>query len=396
MSDGDCQLSPSAQAFSSVLFAFVGSIINGLSSGAFLAFITGWIAWFSVLRVLAAALYEFWITLKAGTNFSKAEDHAEYQTLPGNNSSNYDNGIPMTVRNGQGDTSYGGGGGGDTTISTPKPAFTSAAPKVSGSKYQPIQSQSQNQPTTHPQAGIPSFLASNPAYCGASNTWLGGRAIIKDVTFLGWVVWIWSALYTPLSQTIWVAVHFSQTSSSDNDGDDSFSSGSGGVKIARAIAVGVSALSLTFDTKQRYGASLARRCGSWASVTFNAWNATVCLLLVAECMLLLVQGALELGLQWWFYLIYAVFSVLWAAASFKQVPVINGSRKGSNIVVNVLVGAFAGLFVSAPAFAIWQSAKFQVQADELFGDLGPGGLSLSEFLRCEGASGWAKFSAILP
>lgn len=36
-----CELSPSASTFSTMLTAFVGSVINGLSSGVLIAFLTG-------------------------------------------------------------------------------------------------------------------------------------------------------------------------------------------------------------------------------------------------------------------------------------------------------------------------------------------------------------------
>ena len=51
-----CELSPQGRAFSTVLTAFISSIINGLTSGYLVAFITGWISWFAVLRILGGAL----------------------------------------------------------------------------------------------------------------------------------------------------------------------------------------------------------------------------------------------------------------------------------------------------------------------------------------------------
>jgi len=56
-SESSCDLSPQARAFSTVLTAFIGSIVNGLTSGGSIAFMTAWISWFAALRVLIGALY---------------------------------------------------------------------------------------------------------------------------------------------------------------------------------------------------------------------------------------------------------------------------------------------------------------------------------------------------
>lgn len=55
-SQSTCELSPQARAFSTVLTAFVGSIVSGATSGAVFAFMTGWISWLAVLRVLSCVL----------------------------------------------------------------------------------------------------------------------------------------------------------------------------------------------------------------------------------------------------------------------------------------------------------------------------------------------------
>lgn len=52
-----CTLTPAASAFSAILPAFIGSLINGLASGWVVALATGWIAWFAVFRVLFGAVY---------------------------------------------------------------------------------------------------------------------------------------------------------------------------------------------------------------------------------------------------------------------------------------------------------------------------------------------------
>lgn len=55
--------------------------------------------------------------------------------------------------------------------------------------------------------------------------------------------------------------------------------------------------------------------------------------------------------------IYCAFLIIWAAASFQIYPVRDGGIKGSGLIVDVLVGAFAGLFLAAPAFAVMMSAE---------------------------------------
>ncbi|KAK4149483.1 hypothetical protein C8A00DRAFT_18832 [Chaetomidium leptoderma] len=55
-----CNLSPAASAFSAILSACIGSVINGLTNGWLVAFMTGWIAWFAIFRVLMGALYLFY------------------------------------------------------------------------------------------------------------------------------------------------------------------------------------------------------------------------------------------------------------------------------------------------------------------------------------------------
>ena len=57
MDSDSCDLSPQARAFSTVLTAFIGSIVNGVTSGGMVAFMTGWISWLAVLRVLSGALF---------------------------------------------------------------------------------------------------------------------------------------------------------------------------------------------------------------------------------------------------------------------------------------------------------------------------------------------------
>jgi hypothetical protein len=201
----------------------------------------------------------------------------------------------------------------------------------------------------------------------------------RTINAFGWLGWAWSAIYTPISQSIWLSVHIT----SDN----------GSLQLVRALAIAVSALGLTFDYKQRYAALLGRKWGAWAFVIFNVWNATACTLLGIESTALLIHGALNVSFTPIPLLVaYPIFSVIWAYVSWRFLPPIDGAWPGKNIVIDVLVGAFAGLFVTAPAFALWQSSKF----DADIGGTSESGLSLGEFLGCESATVLQKFAAVMP
>ncbi|KAF2002590.1 hypothetical protein P154DRAFT_593587 [Amniculicola lignicola CBS 123094] len=315
-----CELSPSAAAFSSMLSAFIGSVFNGLFSGLWVAFFTGWLAWFAVLRILAAGLFEFYITIKTGTNINAGDDN-QYST------------IGMNVLDVTG--TQGGEG--------------RAAHRSTGAEDEEALSQP--------------------------------KQLQRTVTVFGWLGWAWSALYTPISQTIWISVHIT--------------SGNGILQVVRALAIAVSALGLTYDYKQRYAASVGRKWGPWAFVTFNMWNSTACLMLGAEAMLLLIHGALksDSSIPIPLLVIYPIFSIIWAIASWHILPPIDGARPGVNIFADVFMGAFAGVFVAAPAFALWQNKNFDANSARMMYGTSESGLSLREFLKCQGPSFLEKFAA---
>ncbi|KAL9114631.1 MAG: hypothetical protein Q9227_001309 [Pyrenula ochraceoflavens] len=52
-----CHLSPHARALSTVLTAFVGAVITGISCGISTTFLTGWISWLPALRIDLVALF---------------------------------------------------------------------------------------------------------------------------------------------------------------------------------------------------------------------------------------------------------------------------------------------------------------------------------------------------
>lgn len=353
-----CELSATGYAFSTVLTAFVGSILNGLFNGFFVAFITGWICWFAPLRIVLAALYEYWQAFKLGRDFESVEK-GQYENIEMN-----------------------------ATTQDPEqpPPYVATDPLPEHDHRRNMQQQTPSFPTA-------SALAQGNPQSSTKRKWAFSRMTIKrEVTVFGWLGWCWSAVYTPISQTIWVATNVK-------------SDGAGGIMMVRAVAIGVSALALTFDTKQRYGASLGRKWGSWAFVVFNLWNATACLLLGIEAGAIAIIGATHLEFLQQFpalYAIYPVFMAVWAFLSFKIIPPTDGSRPGWNIFLDILMGAFAGLFVSAAAFAYLQNAQFNDTVDqqeaEFYGtdSSASRGLDLGAYLSCEGASFWDKFAAVAP
>ncbi|KAF2994934.1 hypothetical protein E8E13_001627 [Curvularia kusanoi] len=350
-----CELSPSAAAFSTMLSAFIGSVINGLCSGWLIAFITGWISWLSVIRILVGGGYEAYLAIKAGTNFDNTPD-TQYHQIPMV-------GIAQTLGR----------------IANPTPHASAAAAEsqthlVVADVETPAQAAPPPPPNTLP-----------PLFSTPQKQLLKPFHPERTVTLSGWLGWSWGAIYTPVSQTIWLGVHLSPSSHT-----------TGTTQFVRALAIGVSALGLTFDTKARYGAAVGRKWGGWAFALFNAWNAGACLLLGVEAAVLLIHGAAQMesppiplvGL-------YPIGCVIWAAGSWVFLPPVDGGRP-SGVVAGLLMGAFAGLFVAAPAFGMWQSAQFDERVGEMMGQDGPEGLSLGEFLGCESASVWAKFAAVMP
>lgn len=333
-----CMLSPSASAFSSMLSAFIGSVANGLFSGFWIAFFTGWISWLAFIRILAAGFYELWLSMKAGTNADISKGEIEYQSV---GLVEMGRAAKTTVdaegaeRGAARMEGYGSATGQDHLI----------APQRKGSRIMP-------------------------------------KAPERTVNAFGWLGWLWSAIYTPISHSIWLSVHIS--------------SHHGPVLLVRALAIGVSALSLTFDTKARYGAKLGR---GWLYLLFNVWNSLACILLGTEATVLLVKGALNLSFTPIPLLVaYPVFSIIWAVASWKFLPPIDAARPGMNKFADVAMGAFAGVFCAAPAFGLYMSAKF----DENVAEMGFGtgsvsnGESLGDFLKCGGVSALEKFAAVMP
>lgn len=302
-SDSSCELSPQARAFSTVLTAFVGSIVNGATSGGVVAFVTGWISWNAVMRVLSGALIGFY------KSFS-----SDYARLEQASTSQHQDG------------------------------------KISG---------------------LSTVLKFQSNMAERTNS-----RLTREITILGWIGWLYTAVYSPIVQALWLAENWTAASG-------------GPLKIVRAFGISISALSLTFDIKKRYASRLrdTKYLGSPACVAFKIFNAGSAFGMGIMCAALLIKGAIDTGLAWYIIIIYCVFSILWAAASFKICPVQDGGIKGWGLVPDILMGAFAGVFLAAPAFAVMMTAEQQNQS---------GRLSLGDYLSCNTVAVWQKFVAIFP
>ena len=335
-SESSCELSTQARAFSTVLTAFVGSIVNGATSGGIVAFVTGWISWLAVLRVLTGAIIGLYKAFSS-----------DYTRLEQPSTSQPADGIVMEERGLIPDASQGG-----------------------------TQGVSQDGKTT----GLSTVLTLQSNMAERVN-----NRLTREITVLGWIGWLYTAIYSPIVQALWLAENWTAVSG-------------GPLKIIRAFGISISALSLTIEIKKRYASRLSdiKFLGSPACVAFKIVNAGSAFGMGIMCAALLVKGAIDMGLAWYIIIIYCVFLVIWAAASFRICPVQDGGIKGWGLVPDVLMGAFAGIFLAAPAFAVMMSAEQPTLTSGGFSTPDSGQTSLHEYLSCDSVAIWQKFVAIFP
>ena len=331
-SQSSCELSPQARAFSTVLTAFIGSIVNGATNGYLIAFITGWISQLAVLRVLSGALLTLYQAFSS--NYARLEQE----------------------------------------LSTSRPTDEIAL-EEQGLIPETSQAVAQGELQGDKKAWVPRLLRLQLPLIKR----MEGR-LIKEVTVFGWIGWLYTAVYSPIVQILWLA--------------ENWSAASGPLKFVRALGISIAALSLTIDTKKRYAIKLSdtKYLGSPACVAFKIINGVSAFGMGIMCAALLIKGAIDASLEWYIIIIYCILSVIWAAASFLICPVQDGGMKGSGLILDILMGAFAGIILAAPAFAVMQ------RAEKPDGFLTPesGQASLNDYLSCESVAVWQKFVAIFP
>lgn len=414
MSDSSCTLSASASAFSSLLTALIGSVINGLTSGWFVAFMTGWIAWFALFRVLLGGVYMLWRGVTA--SWVPEDDRGQYHGRVDGQANAH---ASQHTTSGSYEPLHDDDAGSMAMRSFPQAYHTPHAQSLTG--YDALSSETSTNTTsnTHPPARPIETLTGRPKIglwgwlwprrseilalqhfqrSNSSNTASAFTGpwppLDRRVTAFGWLGWTYGALIAPITLMLWTAANFGN-------------SNAGPAKIVKGLTVAVSALPLCIDCKTRFGAALRRRTGVvWMSYAFDLTNSLSCLLQGGISAALLITGVLQTnaaldsnpdypsgsGIPLPFVGIYPIFCLIWMAASLRILPLRDGARGPSNIILNFLVGAFAGLALAAPAFALWQNASF----DEKYGgDGGGGSSSLADYLSCE-TQAWRRFAAVAP
>lgn len=335
MSQANCQLTPQARAFSTVLTAFVGSVITGATSGTFVAFMNAWISWFAVLRVLVGAFFSLYQAFSS--SYARLEQD-------------------LTSR---------------------------PADEVELQQQHSISHGSQGAVHREPQDGTKARLP-NILKFPLGLVKLQNSRLIEEVTVLGWIGWLYTAIYSPIVQSLWLA--------------ENWTAASGPLKLVRALGISISALSLVTDTKRRYASKLrdVKYGGSPAYVAFNIVNAGSAFGMGIMCAALLIKGAVDTSPPWYPIMIYCVGLIIWTAVSFRVYPVQDGEIKGFGIIVDVLMGVFAGIALAFPAFIVMRFAEQPTLTSVGFSTPDSGQASLQRYLSCNSVAVWRKFVAIFP
>ncbi|KAK3380915.1 hypothetical protein B0H63DRAFT_510877 [Podospora didyma] len=361
-----CQLSPAGSAFSAILTAFIGSVINGLTSGWLVAFATGWISWFAVLRVLLSGLYMVYRSISntwgPGPTSSTAskpqteggdEEASQHLMMT---STTYLGGIPIVHGNSQQQQF--------STIPVPTLTLTHEQSRqlsqVARSRLSP---QIMWPPAEVVRRGAVAVTGFNFGQRGRHYNKLMDVAggLNQNVSGLGWFGWTYTAVVAPITQTIWVAANAHNHTV-------------GAAKIVKGFTCAISALPLCIDCKVRYGDKVPTGVGRYM---FNLWTALSALFQGILGGFLLGTGVDDLyrvagktgaggggSLALPVAVIYPIFSLVWMYGSYILVPMRDGGRRRAGqahwtgYFMDVGMGAFAGLFLAAPAFVLFMSARF--------------------------------------
>lgn len=401
-----CQLSPAGSAFAAIISAFVGSIINGVTNGWFVAFMTGWIAWLAIFRVLLAGLYMLYRSVTdswgpgLGPGSASANDSAEMTGWYGGQSGNSGNGARSSSY--QPVFAHDVENGGHQAYNAWQPI-----PDLHAMEVEQAQQYKANlKANIWPKAALVRLHRPQPLATGRPGMKSTGpfpntiTDLDRSVTVLGWFSLAYTAVWAPITQVLFL---LAQVSRHDN----------GGAKLVKGLTVAVSALPLGVDCRVRYADAMP---WSWARRSVNLVTALSALLQGGICATLLVTGVMDLldppqeerdpddpfaGFPSSRPAIpvpalvvpYLVFAVIWMLASFAMMPMKDGGRMGAGkkhwagYILDVGMGLFAGVFLAAPAFALMSNATFATDSSG-WGDL-------QEYLNCEKAV-WRKFAAVVP
>lgn len=219
---------------------------RALCSGAFVAFMTGWISWLAVLRVLSGALIG--LSQAFRSDYTRVEQGSRSQTADQ---------VAMEERGLIPETSHG---------------------------VSHVDSQ------VGKQAWLPSVLTPQLNLAKRTNS-----RLTEEVTVLGWIGWLYTAVYSPIVQVLWLA--------------ENWTAASGSLKFFRAFGISIAVLSLTIDIKRRYASTLSdtKYLGSPACVAFKIIHAVGAFGMGIMCAALLIKGAIDSSLDWYTILIYCVF-----------------------------------------------------------------------------------------
>lgn len=186
-------------------------------------------------------------------------------------------------------------------------------------------------------------------------------------TFWGWIGWTYMAVYVPALQALWLAENLNSANSS--------------IVLSRALAVLVTVMPLTIESRAGYGEALRNSSGRASMVLFFFITATATAALgcfaAAELITSISLALLITGIFWSLCLTFVSFMF---GGPDDQGEAQDGWRK---ILGGLAMGVLCGFLVGAPAIVTF------VRADTV-------GATLIEYLSCSDVAWWRKIVAILP
>jgi len=193
--------------------------------------------------------------------------------------------------------------------------------------------------------------------------------------FWAWLSWSWSAIWSPVIQTLWLVENWKEVS--------------GGVEMVRGFGLLMSAYSLTIHTFDHYKLNLSKKLGSWMVLPFACLTALSCLTLGTLSVIELLHGLIKLHptnegtifiIAWCSFLQLTGCMSLMFANPGGDPP----EKTWSGVLAGFFAGAFAGLFIATPAYVLMTDAPKSP------------GSSLDIYLRCKSVSLWKKLVAVVP